>query len=50
MEYVRDWFARHLPKLAGTVGALVVHPIVGKIVEASGEVIALEFKRRFGVP
>jgi hypothetical protein len=50
MEYVRDWFGRNLPKLAGAVSALVVHPIVGKIVEVSGEAVALEFKRRFGIP
>ena len=50
MEYVRDWFSRNLPQLAGSVTALVVHPLVGKIVEVSGEVIAHEFKRRFGIP
>jgi hypothetical protein len=50
MEYVRNWFIKYLPQLAGTVSALVVHPIVGKIVEVSGEAIASEFKRRFGIP
>jgi len=50
MEYVRNWFVKYLPPLAGTISALVVHPIVGKIVEVSGETIALEFKRRFGIP
>ncbi|MGE5373463.1 MAG: hypothetical protein ACM3XO_00280 [Bacteroidota bacterium] len=49
MEYVRNWFIKTLPQLAGAVSALVVHPIVGKIVEVSGEAIASEFKRKFGI-
>ena len=48
MEYVRQWFVRHLPGLAGAVTGVVVHPIVGKLVEAAGEACAAEFKRRFG--
>lgn len=50
MEYVSGWFSKNLPKVAGTVTGLVVHPIVGKLVEAAGEALAGEFKRRFGVP
>ena len=49
MEYVKNWFVKNLPQLAGAVTGLVVNPIVGKLVEASGEVIAHEFKRRFGL-
>jgi enamine deaminase RidA (YjgF/YER057c/UK114 family) len=48
MEYVRDWFEEHLPALAGSVTGLVVHPIVGKLVEAAGDGLAAEFRRRFG--
>ena len=48
MEYVRAWFVRNLPKLAGAVAAIVVHPIVGKVVEAAGELAAGEFRQRFG--
>lgn len=48
MEYVRNWFGKNLPQLAGAVTGLVVNPIVGKLVEAAGETIAHEFKRRFG--
>jgi hypothetical protein len=48
MEYVRRWFGKHLPGLAGSVVGLVVHPIVGKLVEAAGETVAAEFRRRFG--
>lgn len=49
MEYVRDWFVRNLPKLSGAVTALVVHPLVGRIVEVAGEAVAQEFRRRFGI-
>lgn len=48
MEYVKNWFEKHLPQLAGAVTSLVVNPIVGKLVEVAGDTIANEFKRRFG--
>jgi hypothetical protein len=48
MEYVRDWFIEQLPGIAGAVSGLVVHPIVGRLVEAGGDALAAEFKRRFG--
>ena len=48
MEYVRNWFVKNVPQLAGAVTSLVVNPIVGKLVEAAGETVAQEFKRRFG--
>jgi len=47
MEYVKNWFIKNVPQLAGAVTGLVVNPIVGKLVEAAGETIAHEFKRRF---
>jgi hypothetical protein len=50
MEYVRNWFLKHLPALAGTVTGLVINPIVGKLVEAGGDALSAEFRRRFGVP
>jgi hypothetical protein len=49
MEYVRNWFVKNIPPLAGAVTGLVVNPIVGKLVEAAGETVAHEFKRRFGI-
>ncbi len=48
MEYVRNWFVRNLPKLAGSITSLVVHPIVGKLVAAGGDALLGEFRRRFG--
>lgn len=48
MEYVRNWFVKNLPGLAGGVTSVVVHPIVGKLVEAGGAALVGEFRRRFG--
>lgn len=48
MEYVKQWFGEHLPQLAGAVSSVVVHPIVGRLVEAAGDAAVAEFKRRFG--
>ena len=47
MEYVKNWFGKHLPGLAGTVVGVLVHPVVGKLVEAAGEMLTDEFKKRF---
>ena len=48
MEYVRNWFVKNLHGLAGVVTSVIVHPIVGKLVEASGDALVGEFCRRFG--
>ena len=48
IEYVKRWFEKNLPALAGSVTSIVVHPIVGKLVEVAGETLAAEFRRRFG--
>jgi len=45
---IRTWFQNNVPKLAGSVTGVIVHPIIGKVVEAAGELAAQEFKRRFG--
>ncbi len=50
MERVRDWFLRHLPSAAGAVTSLLVNPILGKVVEAAGDLAARELERRFGPP
>lgn len=49
MEYVRNWFVKNLPSVAGSVVSLVVHPIVGKLVEVGGDALASTFRKRFGV-
>jgi hypothetical protein len=38
------WFRLHAPQVAGTVASVVASPIVGKVVEAAGEVVAARFK------
>ncbi len=48
MDYVRRWFGKNLPKLAGAVTGLIVHPLVGRVVEAAGDLVASEFRQRFG--
>lgn len=48
MEYVRNWFARNLPGLAGAITSVIVNPIVGRLVEAAGDTLVAEFQRRFG--
>jgi hypothetical protein len=47
MEYVRNWFARHLPTAAGVVTSVIVNPVVGKLVAAGGDALVAEFERRF---
>jgi len=48
MEYVRNWFVKNLPGVAGAVVSIVVHPIVGRLVEAAGDALTADFKMRFG--
>jgi len=48
MEYVKRWFVKNIPTLAGAVTGVIVHPIVGKLVEAAGDALTTEFRRRFG--
>ena len=47
LAFIRDWFSAHLPRLAGAVNALVVSPLVGRIVAAAGELAAAEFRNTF---
>jgi hypothetical protein len=48
LQYVRAWFGKNVPKLAGSVTGLIIHPVVGKIVEAAGELAASQFRALFG--
>jgi hypothetical protein len=48
LQYVRKWFGKNLPKMAGSVTGLIVHPVVGKIVEAAGDLAARQFRDLFG--
>jgi hypothetical protein len=46
-EYLRNWFLKNIPSLAGAVTAVVVNPIVGKVVEAAGTIAAGQLKHLF---
>lgn len=46
-EGAKSWLLKHLPGIAGTLTGTFVNPILGKLVEASGDALAAEFKRRF---
>jgi hypothetical protein len=48
LQYVRRWFGKNAPKLAGSITGLIIHPVVGKIVEAAGELAASQFRSLFG--
>lgn len=48
MASIRNWFVKNTPRIAGAVTSLIVHPIVGKLVEAAGEAVASEFRKKFG--
>ena len=47
MAEARRWFLDHAPKLFGAVTAVIVNPIVGKVVQTAGDAIAEEYRRRF---
>ncbi|MFQ5569737.1 MAG: hypothetical protein ACE5G0_08675 [Rhodothermales bacterium] len=48
MAYVKRWFGKNLPKLAGAVTSVIIHPIVGKLVEAAGEGLSAQLRRLIG--
>lgn len=48
IAYVKDWFGKHLPGLAGSVVSVVVHPVVGKLVAAAGDAAVAQFKQLLG--
>lgn len=42
--YIKKWFAKNAPGLAGAVTSVIVHPVVGKVVTAAGDALAAKFK------
>ena len=48
MEAVQNWFKKHIPRLAGAVTSVILNPLIGRLVESAGDLLAVEFKRRFG--
>jgi hypothetical protein len=47
---LQNWFGKNVLGLAGAVLSVVVHPIVGKLVEAAGDLFTTGFRKRFGRP
>ncbi len=45
VEYVKRWFLKRLPHLAGLVTAILVNPIVGKLVQSAGDAAVSELAR-----
>jgi hypothetical protein len=39
MDYVKSWFAKHVPKLSGAVAAVLVNPLVGKLIASAGDAL-----------
>ncbi len=48
MESVRNWFIVNIPTMAGAVTSIVLSPLVGRLVQAGGDLLVADFKRRFG--
>lgn len=48
MAEVRDWFIKNAPAVLGALTAVFTNPVIGKIVEAAGEMAASAFRKRFG--
>ena len=40
IEYVKRWFARTLPAAAGLVASVLIHPLVGRLIERAGDKLA----------
>lgn len=47
-QYVKRWFSRNLPGLAGSIAGVLVHPVVGKLVQAAGEAASAELRQLAG--
>ena len=44
-QYVKRWFLRKLPTLAGLITGVLVNPVVGKLVQSAGDIAAAELAR-----
>ena len=48
IESVRNWFIANIPTMAGAVTSIVLSPLVGRLVQAGGDLLVADFKHRFG--
>ena len=44
-HYVKKWFLKNLPTVAGLITGVFVNPVVGKLVQSAGDVAAGELAR-----
>ncbi len=44
-HYVKRWFLKRLPTVAGLITGVLVNPVVGKLVQSAGDVAAAELAR-----
>jgi hypothetical protein len=44
VQYVKRWFVKNLPAVAGSVTGILIHPVVGKLVQSAGEAVAAQFQ------
>jgi len=44
-HYVKRWFLKNLPTVAGLITGVLVNPVVGKLVQSAGDVAATELTR-----
>lgn len=47
IEYLKTWLLKNVPAMAGTLTSIFATPIVGKVVEAAGEIAAQKLRERF---
>jgi hypothetical protein len=47
IKFAGDWLLKNVPALAGTLSGLFTNPIVGKVMEAAGDLAANWVKQRF---
>lgn len=50
VAYLKRWFAKNIPSLNEAVTFVIIHPVVLKLVDVTGEPLASEFRHRFNVP
>lgn len=49
IDYVKSWFGKNIPQLAGTIANILINPIITKLVGAAGDVTVEQLKRILGI-
>jgi hypothetical protein len=45
VQYVKRWFVKRLPGLAGLLTGVLVHPLLGKLIQSAGDTAVAELAR-----